>query len=251
VNGVPVIKLDVRGKTLCVYYALMPEDYANTKYRVERSEIDKCQDTPCLYRITNATRVSNAKELVGIVMLKNGAGKGKTRADKYEFPYQSTTNLIAEGLNKEVVVKESYGDFLEHKNKSEAKAPEREKQIKRRKDTANVHKLCREKVAEEEADAIVSDDIAAELVTERRSGKVYTGKKDIINIDTLSANYEKGEIVTVENMREKGLIDKNADEVKVLARGMLTKPLTVEAQDFSLQAVKMILLTGGTPVKVE
>ncbi len=33
--------------------------------------------------------------------------------------------------------------------------------------------------------------------------------------------------------------------MKVLAKGSLNKPLIVEADDFSLEAVKMIALTGG------
>lgn len=54
----------------------------------------------------------------------------------------------------------------------------------------------------------------------------------------------------IETLKEKGLIDKKAASVKVLARGMLDKSLTVEAADFSLAAVKMIALTGGKVVKL-
>ena len=36
--------------------------------------------------------------------------------------------------------------------------------------------------------------------------------------------------------------------VKVLARGIIDKPLIVKAQDFSLDAAKMIQLTGGKVV---
>lgn len=39
--------------------------------------------------------------------------------------------------------------------------------------------------------------------------------------------------------------------VKVLARGSLDKALTVEAADFSLPAVKMIVITGGKVVKLK
>ena len=46
-------------------------------------------------------------------------------------------------------------------------------------------------------------------------------------------------------MKEKGLIPQKTDFVKVLGRGMLDKHLIVEAQDFSADAVKMIVLTGG------
>ena len=53
------------------------------------------------------------------------------------------------------------------------------------------------------------------------------------------------------SLRQKGLIDKRASSYKVLARGKLDKALTVEAADFSLPAVKMIVLTGGKVVKIK
>ena len=46
------------------------------------------------------------------------------------------------------------------------------------------------------------------------------------------------------------LIPKNVGSLKILARGVLDKPLNVEAQDFSLDAVKMIVLTGGKAIKI-
>ena len=48
--------------------------------------------------------------------------------------------------------------------------------------------------------------------------------------------------------RVKGF-NKQTTYLKVLARGTLDKALTVEADGFSLQAVKMIVLMGGTAIK--
>ena len=42
---------------------------------------------------------------------------------------------------------------------------------------------------------------------------------------------------------------KKAERVKVLARGIMTKRLTVYADKFSIQAVKMIGLAGGVAEK--
>ena len=47
------------------------------------------------------------------------------------------------------------------------------------------------------------------------------------------------------------LVSVGAGRLKVLARGMLCKPLRVEADDFSMDALKMILVTGGTPVELD
>jgi ribosomal protein L15/outer membrane biosynthesis protein TonB len=255
-GGNTLIKIDVRGKTLCLYYSLNPDDYADTKYKVERSQIKKCEDVPCLYRIKNPTRVSNAKELIAQVMKNNGIERGeKTRRDSYEFPYQTTQELVEENLAKEYFVKEKYEDFLQKRVKNTEEEVANEQRAKRSKERAKMTKMRREKVEADEVDVILSDDFALDLVEDERTeaekiGKKDYGKKGIINIDAISANYEKGEIVNLESLKQKGLIAQNIGYVKVLANGILTKPLTIEAQDFSVEAVKMIVLTGGTAVKV-
>ena len=66
-----------------------------------------------------------------------------------------------------------------------------------------------------------------------------------VNIDTLAAHFEPYAHVTPAAMKAKKLVPARVTRVKVLARGVLDKPLFVEAQDFSLDAVKMILLVGG------
>ena len=75
-------------------------------------------------------------------------------------------------------------------------------------------------------------------------------KKGIINIDVLSASFEANDKVTLKSLKEKGLINKNIGYVKVLARGILNKPLEVELNDYSIEAVKMIILTGGKVKRV-
>jgi DNA-directed RNA polymerase subunit beta len=54
-----------------------------------------------------------------------------------------------------------------------------------------------------------------------------------------------GETVDIDNLKGKNLVSKKNDRVKVLARGVMTKRLTVVADKFSIQAVKMIGLAGG------
>ena len=49
-------------------------------------------------------------------------------------------------------------------------------------------------------------------------------------------------------MKQRGLLQKSFGRVKILANGMLSKPLTVKAENYSVQAIKMIELTGGTAV---
>ena len=61
--------------------------------------------------------------------------------------------------------------------------------------------------------------------------------------------YDNGDTVNIENLKSKNLVTKKADRIKVLARGVMTKKLTVVADKFSLQAIKMIGLAGGIAKK--
>jgi large subunit ribosomal protein L15 len=52
--------------------------------------------------------------------------------------------------------------------------------------------------------------------------------------------------VTVESMRAKGLGTRKGVAIKVLAKGEITKPLTVHAHGFSASAHAAIEAAGGT-----
>lgn len=101
------------------------------------------------------------------------------------------------------------------------------------------------------ADRLITDSLAKDLVR-KEDVRIYTDgkKKRIINVDTLSENFVSGECVDVNKLKEMSLIPYDTAYIKVLARGMIDKPLKVYANDFSLSAVKMIALTGGEAVKV-
>ena len=62
---------------------------------------------------------------------------------------------------------------------------------------------------------------------------------------------ENGDTVTTEVLVEKALLPKGTNYVKVLARGHLNKRLTVEANEYSSDAIKMIILTGGKVIKIK
>lgn len=132
------------------------------------------------------------------------------------------------------------------------KAREAEEAQKTRKiaeEKARMEELQRQQVSATEVKSIVSDETAQALIEqEEETEKVYGNKKAIINLDVISAHFEAGEIVTVNTLKEKKLIANNVYFVKILARGVLDKPLVVKAQDFSIDAAKMIELTGGRVV---
>ncbi len=98
-----------------------------------------------------------------------------------------------------------------------------------------------------EADELMTDEEAEEHIEtiEEEPGRERKGKFNAINLDTLCDNYDDGETVTLESLKDKKLIPSNTGRVKILARGRMSKKLDIVADNFSLQAVKMITLAGG------
>jgi ribosomal protein L18E len=106
-----------------------------------------------------------------------------------------------------------------------------------------------EDVTVEEADELMTDDTAMTLVATKKAAAVV-GAKAIVNISRINDAFADGDVVTVEALKEKRLIPNNTGKVKILAGGHLNKALTVEAHAFSVQAVKMITLTGGSVTQI-
>ena len=99
----------------------------------------------------------------------------------------------------------------------------------------------------EKADELMTDDEAEEHIEmiEDKSGNGRRGKVHAVNLDTICDHFNDGDTVTLDSLKAKRLAPQNAGRLKVLARGTMNKKLTLEADSFSLQAVKMITLAGG------
>ncbi len=101
------------------------------------------------------------------------------------------------------------------------------------------------------ADSLISNSLARELVDSDGGAVETVGKRrGVINVDTLAYNFGAGERIDINVLKAKNLIPYDTAYIKVLARGVIDKPLFVYANDFSLAAVKMLALTGGRAIKV-
>jgi large subunit ribosomal protein L15 len=67
-----------------------------------------------------------------------------------------------------------------------------------------------------------------------------------VNVSDLESRFEAGTEVTLELMKSKGLATRKDIPVKVLAKGELSKALTVHAHKFSASARERIEAAGGT-----
>ncbi|MCH5142378.1 MAG: uL15 family ribosomal protein [Clostridiales bacterium] len=232
-----ICRFVLRGKSLYLYLPLNPDDYAETKYKVERSESKRFEELPCLYKIKNPRRVKYATELIDTIMEKFGLKQVEKESEDFvkDYPYEETLPLIKRGLikvtrsNKKVEFEDLPDEPIVPVFNIEPRAEVRVQEVKE----------------------LMTDDVAEALVI-HSARKADTTKKGIINIDVLSECFKDGETVTLEEIKKrvKGF-DRKVTYVKVLARGTLNKKLTVEADMFSVDAEKMILLTGGQVIKTQ
>jgi len=72
-----------------------------------------------------------------------------------------------------------------------------------------------------------------------------------VNLASLEDRFEAGAEVTIESLKAAGLAKRRDVPVKILAKGELTKALTVQAHAFSAKARERIEAAGGTCVVLE
>ena len=315
-----LFKIKLRGKTICLYCALDPNEFDESRYHHEPIDAKIFEDVPMLVKIKSGLGLRKAKELVDITMAKFGIEKDeKAKTVDYvaKYPYEPNEPLISRKLIKALVADDAVV-VVSSKPKEEPKPVVEEpvvEEVAAEEPVVEAEPVIEEvaeepvveaepvieevaeepvveaepvieEVAEEpvvEAEPVIEEvaeepameapAIEPELVVESVSaeevhqiveekhieivveeGVDYISAKDtkkaIVNIDTLAKNYEAGDDVTIQSLKDKKLIDKRAKSVKVLARGVLNKPLKVRAGEFSGTAAEMILLTGGHAMHV-
>ena len=275
-----------RGRKLCVAFALDPAEFAETKYRgTDVSATKRFAATPMMLRITSPRKLKYAIYLFGVAASRLGLERGESGQGKPEVRTATKEELIAEGLIRINVVHRGdgttktvdFGQFMhgvvtaEPEKAEEAAATETpaeeviattEPEAENAEETpvAEMRELLiqqqREFVSAAVAHESLSDETAILLyendskTPDSEINGLKRSKRAEVNVDTLSAKFAAYETVTLQKMKERGIVPAGTQAVKILARGILGKPLYVEAQDFSVDAVKMILLTGGKATRV-
>src|ERR1700704_5158430 len=70
---------------------------------------------------------------------------------------------------------------------------------------------------------------------------------EVVNLDTLAERFDAGTVVTPDLLRERGLVASGGRKpIKILARGEMSKALTVRAHKFSGKAADKVKAAGGT-----
>lgn len=104
-----------------------------------------------------------------------------------------------------------------------------------------------ESVDVETADKLMTDEVAIAAI--ETVGGAGVGMKSIVNVCDINSAFSDGDTVDLDSLKAKGLVPAKTQRVKILADGTLDKAITVYAEQFSVQAIKMITLTGGKAIQ--
>jgi len=82
-------------------------------------------------------------------------------------------------------------------------------------------------------------------VPKRGFTNIFRTEYDVVNLDQLEKLFAQGATVTVDALRDAGIVGSRSAKVKVLGRGEVKKALTVQAHKFSGKAAEKIAAAGG------
>lgn len=103
----------------------------------------------------------------------------------------------------------------------------------------------------EEVNHLLSDEDACRLTAVvDRSGEKRGGPVATVYLDTLSDRFSADSYVNLRILKQAGIAPRECQSMRVYARGTLRKPLMIEADGFSSEAVKMISLSGGRAILI-
>jgi ribosomal protein L18E len=200
-------------RALKIWLALDPNAYdVEVYHHKDVSDKKRYEKVPMLVRVGSGRAVTRAKELIERLLSNNEIELKKRYADK---PLQ----LLAYTLNRNALVKDKRPELLRQ--------------------TIHVH----------DADVLTGAD-AERFIEFREKAQVEEANFATVSLDVLENNFLDGQKVNIDRLKKKGLIPEDSNGIRIIAGTRLTKPLYVVADEFSLDAVKMIVLTGGRVIRL-
>ncbi|MDE5766317.1 MAG: hypothetical protein K2I17_04035 [Clostridia bacterium] len=100
-----IARFKIRGKTLCLYLALDPDEYATSVYHhADVSDNKSMRGTPMMVKIKSALGVKKAIRLIDEMLAKRNGEKHVIAERDYAamYPYETIEELIEDGLVKDV-----------------------------------------------------------------------------------------------------------------------------------------------------
>ena len=212
-KGKVVFKVTIFPKALKVYYALDPAKFDVKKYHhKDAKDIKKYETIPLLFRIGSDRSYKYALEI-----LKELAKKLKiSRTNVKEFDFMGDFNTTSKAL-----LIENGGE-----------------------------ELLRSSCTKDHSD-VISDSLAKKCMM-LRVRKPIEGEKVIaeISIGELSAAFKTSYNIDIDLLKKVGLVNKNANYLKVTAMNNCYKAITISADEFEPEVIRMVVVTGGNITKL-
>lgn len=200
------VKMQIRGKYIKLYMNYDPT-LVDAKYYRFKDITEKNPDRPIFMKVRSKLSVKRAIELINLLAEREGFKQKKN--------YQVT----------------DYGAMF-----SDADLTYMQK--------LGYDYLVKKEVTLEEVNGY-NDELADKLVKVETIAKSERYIYDEVTLDELCSMFKDGEVASMEEIRLRGLVKINANQITVKASEKLSKALTVEATSFDPKAVEMIFIAGG------
>jgi hypothetical protein len=105
---ITVVKMNIVGKTLCIYMALNPDDYSLTKYHQKYvGNVKTYESTPMMVKVKSHMGLKRATSLIGDMMDSFGAKKTEKAPVDYAeiYTYMTDEEMLASGQIKASITK--------------------------------------------------------------------------------------------------------------------------------------------------
>ncbi len=162
-----LFKLKIRGKTICLYCALDPDEFDKAKYFHEKTDAKAFAGTPMLIRIKSDRGLKRAKALCELVMQRFDIPLISDYSEvdfAGTYPYDTTKHLVSRGLIKILLPGATAAEPQPHHHTHKALSEEKEEKLNSD-EAAEVIVPADEAVEEETVEAIdTSSDIVSHLV---------------------------------------------------------------------------------------
>ena len=204
-------KLLVRGKFLKLYINVNPNSVDLKYFRAEDVSL-KMPDQPLYVKIRSKLSLKRALELIDILAVQeNFNAKKKFTEVDYASQLSSDGLTYMQKLGYDYMIKDS--------------------------------------VTYEEV-AVINDEWAEKIVKTELVKDPQRYIYDEVTLKDLEDNFDDGAIVSLEAMRQKGLIKVNANYVTIKASNTLSKKLIVEANVIEPKAIAMLYIAGGEATRL-
>ena len=201
-------------KSFNVYLNIMPEPFIEEGYNVRNaSDVKQYEQTPLMIKIQTKKSIAEFKEIFDVMMI-NKEIKKKAKFTKHNFKHELIPNGEA--------ILNSLG-YASDKIVPSINA-----------------KIIPFDMPNNLKDHVPT--VEGEKIEEIVYSNVYT--------DTLCNFFTDGDVIDKDLLIKKGIV-RNAVAIKIKARGTLDKHLIIYADDFDLDALKMIYITNGTAVLIK